>query len=183
MRIALPLLVAIVFPTSGCLSDVVPMHGAPSDADVQRILATAAYRGSGFAQVNAQPYATGLDQTDTVDMFVSVESLDAYATIAPELTHVGRGFPVGGMVVREPHDASGAVKVLTVMVKEPAGYTPDVGDFLFGVTTPDGKPVVDPTAGTLWGQLAECGGCHTKRAGDAYLFGVPMSNRSAIAHP
>jgi hypothetical protein len=79
-------------------------------------------------------------------------------------------------------EPSGAVKSLTLMYKGPPGYNPDLNDFWFGVTDPQGVPVQENGKAKL-GRLEECYSCHLGRSNDGYLFGVPADVRPDVTPP
>jgi hypothetical protein len=87
----------------------------------------------------------------------------------------------GTLLIREVLGPRGEVAKLTLIVKGPPGYNPDLADFWFGVTDPDGTPVVDNGVKQL-GKLTECYSCHLARATDGYLFGVPLDDRRGVVH-
>ena len=64
-----------------------------------------------------------------------------------------------------------------LLVKHEPGYFPDVGDFAFGVTTPDGTPVNADDGTPIWGKVADCAQCHETRASSGFLFGVAAAHR------
>jgi hypothetical protein len=143
--------------------------------------ALASYRTSpGMAKVNDTPYETALGTGARIDVYVSAHAFAPYAAIAPEATGTGADVPEGTLIVREVQEASGAVKSLTLMYKGPKGYNPDLDDFWFGVTSPDGTPVVENGASKT-GKLQECYSCHLARGSDGFLFGVPADNRAGDA--
>jgi hypothetical protein len=78
--------------------------------------------------------------------------------------------------VRQVLEPDGGVAKLTLMVKGPPGYNPDLGDWWFGETDPSGTPLTSD-AGVLMGRLSQCYSCHLTRNDDGYLFGVPSSDR------
>jgi hypothetical protein len=81
------------------------------------------------------------------------------------------------MIVRTSSDSDGTLQALTFMVKHQPGYFPEVGDFLFGVSSPDGTPAVDAVGGAEWGKLTDCATCHEQRSGTGFLFGVAAAHR------
>lgn len=163
---------------SGCLSQVVPEHPSESSDQpgLRTLLAGGSFRGASFTQVNRDPYQSNLDLQHRVNMFVSNQAAAAYMAVSPDSSEAGAPFPVGGIVVREAVDDSGAPALLTIMAKQPPGYFPGSGDFFFGVTDLDGNPVSDAN-GPEWGPLEECAMCHRTRASAGYLFGVATADR------
>jgi hypothetical protein len=109
-------------------------------------------------------------------VWVTSADFQKYSRITPDQHGSGASVDSGTMIVREVLDAQGQVAKLTIMVKGPAGYNPSVGDFWFGVTQPDGTPLVDNGTKQL-GKLTQCFGCHISRASDGYLFGVSLNHR------
>lgn len=79
------------------------------------------------------------------------------------------------MIVREVLDANGEVAKLTMMAKGPPGYDPTLGAWWFGVTDPNGRPLVQDGQ-LLVGRLTQCHECHSERADDDFLFGVPPAD-------
>lgn len=152
--------------------------------DDQAILSTAVhYRDSpAFVQVNDTAYASALGGGAFINLYVSTHAFPAYATIESDAAGTGVVVPEGTLIVREVLDEAGNVKRLTLMAKGPPGYNPDLGDFWFGVTEPDGTPVVENGAPRL-GRLQDCYGCHLARASDDFLFGVPADNRKGLDTP
>jgi hypothetical protein len=177
MRLTLLPIAACFLPA--CLDLTVPLHEGLPSSQAEAVLRSGAYRGPTFVKVNKEHYPTQLNKTDLIDVFVSRDALDAYRPIVPDVNHQDRSFPLGGIIVREVQSQSGEVKKITVMVKQPPGYFPEVGDFLFGVTSPDGTLQSSDKGELLWGTLGQCVMCHDKRQGDAFLFGVPSANRSS----
>jgi hypothetical protein len=170
---------------SGCMS----MMGYPSsepaagsgtvdEASILASVAGGAYRqGARFEAVSGAPYPSAIAAQTDVDVFVTTADYAMYARISPDQSGSGASLAPGATIVREVLDASGAVSKLTLMVKGPPGYNPTVGDFWFGVTTPDGTPVVDNGV-TQLGKVSACFGCHMPRASDGFLFGVPRADRA-----
>jgi hypothetical protein len=178
-------MLAIATLTTACLpamdlsTDDMRSSGGPTldDSSILARIAGGAYRTSTrFRPMSGAPYSSAVAAQTNVDVFVSADDYASYARISPDKSGSGASLAPGAIVVREVLDASGAVAKLTLMAKGPPGYNPAVGDFWFGVTQPDGTPVVDNGA-TQMGKLGECFGCHIPRAGDGYLFGVAAAHR------
>lgn len=179
--------VALVAPTAACLPAMDFGGGGNSDGgavtiDEARILASVAngaYRHDPrFAAVSRQSYASAAAAA-RVNVWVTAADWGDYTRIAPDKSGSGASLAPGAIVVREVLDGSGAVAKVTLMAKGPAGYNPTVGDFWFGVTTPDGTPMV--AGGVMqMGKVQSCFGCHVGRASDGYLFGVPESDRVGV---
>jgi len=152
--------------------------GTVDEASILASVAGGAYRqGARFEAVSGAPYPSAIAAQTDVDVFVTTADYAMYARISPDQSGSGASLTPGATIVREVLDASGAVSKLTLMVKGPPGYNPTVGDFWFGVTTPDGTPMV--TNGVMqMGKVQSCFGCHVPRASDGYLFGVPESDRA-----
>ena len=123
-----------------------------------------------FAAVSGGMYPSAIDGSN-VDVYVSAHAFAQFGSIVPEHADSGVIVPEGTFIIREVLDATGAPLRLTLMVKGPAGYNPDLGDFWFGVAKSDGSALEKS------GALVECYGCHLERAGDSYLFGVPADRR------
>ena len=173
------LLLASIFFCGGCLSTIIPDHepATTDDATVKLMLERHDFEGTGFVRVNRAPFASDLESGRVVTMYVSEGAQAAYEAVTPESNTAGPEFPVGGMVVRTSSDMSGNLLELTFMVKHEPGYFPDVGDFAFGVTTPDGTPANADDGTPLWGKVAECAQCHETRASSGFLFGVATAHR------
>lgn len=176
---------ALLAPTAACLPAMDFGSSGSNDGgavtiDEARILASVAngaYRHDPmFAAVSRQSYASTAAAA-RINVWVTAADWGDYTRIAPDKSGSGASLEPGAIVVREVLDASGAVAKVTVMAKGPAGYNPTVGDFWFGVTTPDGTPVVDNGV-TQLGKVSACFGCHMPRASDGFLFGVPRADRA-----
>jgi hypothetical protein len=183
------LLASLLAPLSllavSCMSpEPMPATTAIVSVDDDAILSTlATFRTSpAFQHVNRDGYETGLGTGAIIDVYVSANGFAPYATIAPETQGTGAEVPEGTLIVREVKETSGAVKSLTLMYKGPKGYNPDLNDFWFGVTDPDGTPVVQDGKPRL-GKLTDCYSCHLARSQDGYLFGVPAQNRPGQDEP
>jgi hypothetical protein len=87
----------------------------------------------------------------------------------------------GAVIVREVIQQGVTVK-LTVIVKGPSGYSPELGDSWFAVTEPNGIPLAQQGA-PIAGRLSQCATCHSLRWDDGFLFGVPQRERSAGTGP
>ena len=159
---------------------MIPDHAPATtdDATVEQMLANRDFLGANFTRVNHAPFDSGLESDRVVTMYVSADAAAAYQGVTPDADKSsGPAFPVGGMVVRTSTDMSGTLQALTFMVKHEAGYFPEVGDFEFGVTDPNGKPALDTDGSTMMGKLAECAQCHEQRSNAGFLFGVATANR------
>lgn len=125
-----------------------------------------------LAKVNATPYVSDIGPFD-VNCYVHGDVAD-YRKIHPEANGSHATVAPGTVIVREVLDASGTTTKLTVMAKGPAGYDPSIGDWLFGVTDPQGKPL-EKNGIVQLGRLTECHSCHLERAQDDFLFGVSLA--------
>jgi hypothetical protein len=147
------------------------------DAPILASVANDQYRHSAkFVPVSGKSYPSAVAAPSRINVWVTAADYPSYARITPDKSGSGATLAPGAMVIREVLDAKGAVAKLTLMVKGPAGYNPSLGDFWFGVTQPDGTPEIDNGIAKL-GKLGDCFGCHTPRASDGFLFGVPMADR------
>jgi len=171
-------LIGIVAAVSGgCLDQVIPEHQTMEEAALPMMLAQRGFQGSGYVQVGQSGFDSTLEPNASVTMFVSQSASAAYAGVFPDADKAtGPAFPVGGVIVRYPTDATNHPTGLTVMVKREAGYFPEAGDFFFGVTDLDGNPVSGED-GVEWGALKSCGTCHHTRADAGFLVGVPRTAR------
>lgn len=162
------------------LSMLAEMEDDVAAESVVASIAHGRYRdGFPWLKVNALPFQSAV-AGGTIDVWVSGPGAEAYAAISPDLTLGGREVPPGTMIVREVHDAEGEITTLTLMLKAAPGYNPELGDFWFGVTGPQGMPKMDEESGQLRvGKLDECYGCHLPRVEQGYLFGAPAGNRTA----
>lgn len=145
----------------------------PTIVDEAAILTrVAAFRTEGFTRVTTDP-AVSQHMGQSVHVWVDDGALAAYRAIDPEDASASSDpFDEGTILVKEQLDNAGEVAVLTVMAKVQAGYNPDVGDWWFAQTNPEG--VVN---GTFSGKVGFCIGCHTPEAATDYVFGVPETNK------
>jgi hypothetical protein len=112
----------------------------------------------------------------TIDEWVSTIGAEDYMAIAPDGGAASAEVPVGTTIVREVLDGTGSVSELTLLVKGPPGYNPTIGDWWWGVTDPEGAPVIDD-GGTALGRLTQCYSCHVPRQSEDFLFGAPLDDR------
>lgn len=75
-------------------------------------------------------------------------------------------FPEGSVIVKEKLPTANSTKpeILTVMIKQRAGYDPKKGDWEYLVTDGSGKKVYQR------GQLPKCQSCHVAQSKNDYLF-------------
>jgi hypothetical protein len=166
-RVAYAFVVAAV--TSACVTEVPVLP----DDDHEVLDRAADYRS--WRRINAEPYASALK--GRINVYVSDEGADAYAARGPETLDQAPEVPVGTIIVREVLSETGAVAKLTLMAKWPKGYQPALGDWWFGVTTPELAPLMGETHEWQIGRMPECHSCHVPHAGDDFLFGVPTDKR------
>lgn len=153
--------------------------GAAPQVDTSAALATiadAGYRGDAFTHATRTPYPSAVATGSYVDEWVSSTAYAEYSKVQPDASGSGVVLPPGSMVVRAVVDANDVVSKLTIMLKGPSGYNPDLGDWWFAETDPSGVPLTDD-AGVLAGRLSACYGCHVPRSTDDFLFGVPLDDR------
>lgn len=155
----------------------VPTTSEVNEAVVLGSVADGAYKFSPqFVPVNRVAYASTAASGIEINVWATSADIASYAEIAPEQSGSHVDLNPGAMIVREV-SKNGAVVKLTLMVKGPPGYNPDLGDFWFGVTDPYGVPLVENGA-KLTGKLSQCYSCHIPRKDDGYLFGVSEAARS-----
>lgn len=179
-RIKTAIIVGTAAVLAGCMADF-PTTSPAIDATaidesaIRAAVANGAYRYSPqFTPVNRGAYPSTVATGSRINVWVSSSEFAAYGKIDPGVNGSHARLATGGMIIREVLAGDGAVAKLTLMVKGPAGYNSDLGDFWFGVTEPDGTPLAENGA-TLTGKLTRCFGCHIPRATDDYLFGVPAA--------
>jgi hypothetical protein len=167
------------------VDDAAPDAGAaqsPTSVDEAAVLAGIAngeYRyNPQFVPVNRTAYASAVATTTKINVWVTSADAATYARVTPEASGSGVAITPGTMLLREVIGADGNIAKVTLMVKGPRGYNPTVGDFWFGVTQPDGTPIVADGTRQM-GKLDQCFGCHMQRASDGYVFGVPVADRMA----
>lgn len=154
---------------------------APAVVNTEQALAPlqgGAYRSSGaFVHATRAPYLSSAVPGTYVDEWVSSDAYSTYSQIDPSVSGSGVTLPVGTTVVRAVLDPTGqAVEKLTVMVKGPSGFNPEVGGWWFAETDPDGAPLITD-GGLMAGALGDCATCHLPRASDDFLFGIPQDDR------
>jgi hypothetical protein len=139
---------------------------------------------AGFTPASTQ-YPSAKDPVGIAE-WVSTSAAGAYAEIDPAIPDAGGvSLPTGSVIVRAVYPlpdagANGAVEKLTMMVKGPPGSDPDLGDWSFAVTDPNGAPLPGPDGGLQQGlMIDECHSCHRDTRGRAndFLFGVPAADR------
>jgi hypothetical protein len=139
-------------------------------------IANGAYKWSPqFVPVNRSAYGSTAAAGVDINVWVTSADFASYSKIDPDKSGSHVELNPGAMIVREVLK-NGVPAKITLMVKGPPGYNPDLGDFWFGVTDPSGTPLVDNGA-ELTGKLTACFGCHLPRKDDGYLFGVAESAR------
>ncbi|HXX69537.1 MAG TPA: hypothetical protein VEK07_20300 [Polyangiaceae bacterium] len=171
------------------------LNGAPAvtepsiivdaQAALSQIANQAYTKSPAFTQASTL-YPSTKDPVDIIE-WVSADAAAAYAQIAPDVDAADVSLPTGSIVVRAVYaladaGSDGAVQYLTVLVKGPPGTNPIVGDWWFGVTDPDGNPLLLPDGGPEVGfpMTGTCESCHNARGSSVdYLFGVPASDRAS----
>lgn len=157
-----------------------PLQLLESGIGVESLLASIEdqrYReGFPWLKVNEVPFQSAVAPA-MIDVWVSGVGAQAYASVAPEHRVRGEDVPPGTLVVREVWNDAGEVSKLTLMLKGPPGYNPELGDFWFGETDANGAPLEDEAGQPRLGKLDGCYGCHVPRAEQGYLFGAPAGNR------
>lgn len=171
-RLARRALVAAALSLAGaCVGDAT--H-AVDEAALERVRAY-----DSMARVSTVPYASEISES-RISVWFGGGGVDDYLRIHPDRVGSGAVLDQGAMIVREVLAADGSVERLTVMCKGPAGYNPDLGDWWYAVTDPDGEPI--ELEGELQvGRLTGCYACHQDRPDDDYLFGVPEA--ALPSHP
>jgi len=164
-------------PTGAPASDQPASSVQVNEASILASVANGAYKYSPqFTPVNVAPYESDIAAGLKINVWVTSSDFTAYTKIDPDVTGSGVVMPAGLTIVREVLGADGNVAKLTLMTKGPPGYNPDLGDFWFAVAKPDGTPL-EENGMRQAGKLTQCFGCHTPRANDGYLFGVPAAAR------
>jgi hypothetical protein len=145
---------------------------AINEALILSAIANGAYKYSPqFERLNLRPYTSSVAAPAQIGVWCTSSDFTDYNAVKPDKSGSHAHLAIGATIVREVLGADGNVAKLTLMSKGPAGYNPALGDYWFGVTKPDGTPVVD-SGQKLTGRLTQCYGCHIPRANDDYLFGV-----------
>jgi hypothetical protein len=178
--------VAIGLLAGGCMPGEQRQHSSAMDEGaVLSSIANASYRTSaGFRLMDPVPYPSAIPGASSIAVWVTSADYADYARIDPAVSGSGVVVSTGAVLVREVLDTDGSIDTLTIISKGPTGYNPTVGDLWFGVTDPNGTPIVDSSSGAaMTGQLTQCYSCHQGRAHDAYLFGVTQAARLGDAPP
>lgn len=151
-----------------------------NDESILSLVTNGAFRtAKGFTEVTNAPFPSQAGVTADVSEWVNVVGANAYDQISPDEGSADVSVPVGTMVVRAVLGADGGTAKLTLMFKGPPGYNPDLGDWWFGVTDPNGVPAVLDGGATEVGRLTQCYSCHIPRSGTGYLFGVAPADRAS----
>jgi hypothetical protein len=155
--------------------------GATSSATVDEaaILASishGAFRDSGaFICVTRAAYPSAAVTGSTIIEWASAGAAAEYMAISPDGGATSASLAPGATILREVIDPQGVAEEFTLLVKGPPGYNPAIGDWWWGVTDPDGTPIVDDGGAEL-GRLSQCYSCHEPRAAQDFLFGVPAGD-------
>jgi hypothetical protein len=187
----LVLSVPTLFAGSGCLPGAdqeVAFPSADQDGDgfpellVLGQLPNAKYASSSeFKKVNRVAYDSTATAGAQINVWVSFQDYDDYTKITPDKTGSGAKLRTGAIIVRQVVQ-NGTVTKLTLMSKGPSGWNPDLGDYWFGVTAPDGTPE-EQGGKEMIARLQQCYGCHIPRANDDFLFGVGIDVQALLSHP
>ena len=147
-----------------------------------RAIQNKAYVTSPAFSKASETFASSVTANTWVTEWISFQALSAYAEISPDAgpTRATAAMPVGTIIVRAVQNAAGDVTKLTVMCKGPSGFNPELGDWWFGVTDPNGNPLKDDGGVEELGKLTACYGCHIPHESEDFLFGVPPA---AQVHP
>ena len=158
-----------------------PANGFDQSMLLRAIQNKAYVTSPAFSKVS-ETYASAVTANTWVTEWVSFQALSAYAGISPDAgpTRATAAMPVGTIIVRAVQNAAGDVTKLTVMCKGPSGFNPELGDWWFGVTDPNGNPLTDDAGIQELGKLTACYGCHIPHEDEDFLFGVPSA---AQVHP
>jgi len=161
---------------AGCAQEVSNVGHDSSEEVVLDAISNQGYLGSNsFRQASRTAFTSALGDHPDVMNYVTTHSFPWYAKIASDQSNSGVSLTEGAIIVREVLDAQGGVAKLTLMVRGAPNSNPSVGDYWFGVTDPNGVPLVVDGQRQM-GQLTACYSCHQMRASDGYLFGVASSN-------
>ena len=176
--------VACALPAAACI-DLDPSApadpAAPVSIDEITVIAYVShYRDPEMFDQISEPYPSALAGTAWIQLYSLRSATSQFDRIAPEVNGSNAVIPAGGIIVREVLDDSMTPLRLTVMAKGPAGYNPNLGDWYFAVSNLQGVPQVKDGVPRS-GRMVDCYGCHVPRAGDDYLFGVPMIDREPVA--
>jgi len=163
-------------PPAASAPQASPAPDLDESATLARI-ANSAYRFSPqFVPINRESYESIAASGTRVNVWVSAGDAPSYERISPDRSGSRVNLTPGAVIVREVIQQGVTVK-LTVIVKGPSGYNPDIGDMWFAVTEPNGTPLVQNGVPVM-GRLAQCATCHSLRWEDGFLFGVPRDRRA-----
>ena len=143
-----------------------------SDVDEAAVQAVLDSFPEGFDRISAMPYPSQ-GHAAAVDVHVWVQELgaEAYGGVDPDSSGSNPAIPRGLVLIKEQFDNAGAVTGHTVMVKGPAGYASETGDWWWGFAGAD-KQLSNS------GQIQFCIDCHAARPDDDWLYGVELDNRN-----
>jgi len=160
-----------------------PSAGSRDVNEAAFMLTAQSYRDSGdLVEITSEAYPSAIASA-TIRVWISAFAAAAYRTIDPDQSGAHTRLPEGSLIIREVYDDAGALKKLTLMGKDARGYNPEVGDYWFGVTDPDGTPQLE-NGKVLTGRLDQCYSCHqTRGETEDFLFGVPVSARGGDPDP
>jgi hypothetical protein len=156
-------------PGDGDPGDGDPGDGDP-DIDEQAILDAIADYPDTFVLINAAPF-TSQHMGMMVNIWVDPNNAAQYKSIDPE-NPAPITLPEGAIIVKEHLDGDD-VAGGTVMVKGPAGYSPDDNDWWFAMGNLLGGELADSGP-----SLGGCIGCHSAVSETDYLFGVDSAEQN-----
>ena len=121
-------------PEPAGMESTVAARGATAqadDVDASGVLASigdGGYRSAAFTHATQTPYPSSAVPGAWIDEWVSTSAYAIYSQVRPDQTGSNVVVPEGTTVVRAVVDQQGTPSELTVMVKGPQGYNPDLGD-------------------------------------------------------
>jgi hypothetical protein len=148
--------------------------GDPGDGVDEAAIIAEAMGYQGWVLINAAPFmSSGHDGgMATVNVYVPPDLAAQFKMIDPA-SPMATEFAEGSIIVKEHLDAMGMPAAGTIMYKGPAGYSPDSGDWWWGMGDVLGGALEDSGP-----DLAGCIGCHSPQTTTDWVFGVPPANQN-----
>jgi hypothetical protein len=169
MSMLRPLPLVLLVSLAACDEEMDP--DATSDSDARETegddltvdedaIAEQALDFESLVKLTDEPVASQHGLANTMNLWVDEGSVATYESLGTA------DFAPGSTIIKEQLEPDGTLNSLAVMFKGPEGYSPDSGDWWFGIVRPNGN--VGPG-----GQPASCVDCHAGVQAQDWAWGLP----------